>query len=206
MALFLNVPFIEKDEAKALGAKWDPTAKKWYVEDYHHYTDFKKWIIKNNRMEQYIICKAVYVVEVQHTCKKCKRQIPIIAFGFRNYISLYKEMFTYLDYTDKVHIVPFFKPMPDAILQFVKEKYSFDKHYTKRIKKEYYANCCKYCGSIQKEYDLFEDFDSPFWIKKTDHVVFYEFLLKDDILVDEIDDDNTFDEIYFDARNVIRKA
>lgn len=27
----LNVPFAEKDEAKQLGARWDPKRRKWYV-------------------------------------------------------------------------------------------------------------------------------------------------------------------------------
>lgn len=30
-ALYLNVPFAEKDKAKNLGAKWDASRKKWYV-------------------------------------------------------------------------------------------------------------------------------------------------------------------------------
>ena len=29
--IYLNVPYAQKDAAKALGAKWDPTHKKWYV-------------------------------------------------------------------------------------------------------------------------------------------------------------------------------
>jgi hypothetical protein len=29
--VFLKVPFAEKDQAKALGARWDATQKKWYV-------------------------------------------------------------------------------------------------------------------------------------------------------------------------------
>lgn len=29
--LYLEVPFKEKDEAKRLGARWDPNMKKWYV-------------------------------------------------------------------------------------------------------------------------------------------------------------------------------
>ncbi|MCX7084250.1 MAG: DUF5710 domain-containing protein [Methylococcales bacterium] len=28
---YLNVPYAQKDAAKALGARWDPTQKKWYV-------------------------------------------------------------------------------------------------------------------------------------------------------------------------------
>ena len=29
--IYLNVPYAQKDAAKALGATWDPTHKKWYV-------------------------------------------------------------------------------------------------------------------------------------------------------------------------------
>ncbi|RKT83174.1 hypothetical protein SAMN05421805_105348 [Saccharopolyspora antimicrobica] len=29
--IWLDVPFAEKDEAKARGARWDPTAKRWYA-------------------------------------------------------------------------------------------------------------------------------------------------------------------------------
>ena len=31
--VYLNVPFERKDEAKELGAKWNPQKKKWYYED-----------------------------------------------------------------------------------------------------------------------------------------------------------------------------
>lgn len=33
MTVLLAVPYEQKDEAKALGAKWNPTLKKWYVPD-----------------------------------------------------------------------------------------------------------------------------------------------------------------------------
>ncbi len=29
--LILNVPYEQKDEAKALGARWDVTQRRWYV-------------------------------------------------------------------------------------------------------------------------------------------------------------------------------
>jgi hypothetical protein len=41
MALYLNVPFAEKDEAKALGAWWDAGKKKWYVRDKQNYRKFQ---------------------------------------------------------------------------------------------------------------------------------------------------------------------
>ncbi|MFC0252455.1 DUF5710 domain-containing protein [Massilia consociata] len=41
--LFLNVPYAEKDEAKALGARWNPTKRRWYVPDGVATAAFAKW-------------------------------------------------------------------------------------------------------------------------------------------------------------------
>ncbi|MGZ5075491.1 MAG: DUF5710 domain-containing protein [Methylobacter sp.] len=40
---YLNVPFAQKDEAKALGAKWDAIKKKWFVPADKDITLFAKW-------------------------------------------------------------------------------------------------------------------------------------------------------------------
>jgi hypothetical protein len=40
----LEVPFKEKDEAKQLGAWWDPEIKKWFVPPGKDLQLFKKWI------------------------------------------------------------------------------------------------------------------------------------------------------------------
>jgi hypothetical protein len=41
--LFLTVPYAEKDEAKALGARWNPTKRRWYVPDGVATAPFAKW-------------------------------------------------------------------------------------------------------------------------------------------------------------------
>ena len=43
--LILNVPYKEKDQAKALGAKWNPDIKKWYVQNRQDYVKFCKWVV-----------------------------------------------------------------------------------------------------------------------------------------------------------------
>ena len=40
---YLNVPYAQKDEAKALGAKWDASKKKWYAPGNLDITLFEKW-------------------------------------------------------------------------------------------------------------------------------------------------------------------
>ncbi len=41
--IFLTVPFAEKDQAKALGARWNAAQKKWYVPDGANSALFEKW-------------------------------------------------------------------------------------------------------------------------------------------------------------------
>lgn len=40
----LQVPFAEKDEAKRLGARWDPANKTWYVKDVENLAAFARWL------------------------------------------------------------------------------------------------------------------------------------------------------------------
>lgn len=41
--IYLNVPYAQKDEAKALGARWDAARKKWYVLAATDIALFAKW-------------------------------------------------------------------------------------------------------------------------------------------------------------------
>ena len=40
----LKVPFNEKDQAKALGARWNAELKQWYVPQGVNSTPFEKWL------------------------------------------------------------------------------------------------------------------------------------------------------------------
>jgi hypothetical protein len=44
MRINLVTPFAEKDAVKALGARWDPKIKVWYVTDAPDLTPFARWI------------------------------------------------------------------------------------------------------------------------------------------------------------------
>lgn len=44
MRINLVTPFAEKDAVKALGARWDPAKKCWYITDVADLTPFLRWI------------------------------------------------------------------------------------------------------------------------------------------------------------------
>lgn len=47
---YLNVPFSQKDEAKALGARWDAIARRWYIPQplLNEAEKFSKWFMEDN--------------------------------------------------------------------------------------------------------------------------------------------------------------
>jgi len=52
--ILLEVPFAEKDQAKALGARWNPAEKKWYIPDELEANQdlFAKWIYQPTHSKQ----------------------------------------------------------------------------------------------------------------------------------------------------------
>ncbi len=42
---FLKVPYAEKDEAKALGARWNQDRKMWYVPEGTDEAPFARWVV-----------------------------------------------------------------------------------------------------------------------------------------------------------------
>ena len=51
--VYINVPYSEKDEAKALGAKWDKQEKSWFVEPGADRKAFQQWLdpARENRLD-----------------------------------------------------------------------------------------------------------------------------------------------------------
>lgn len=44
MRINLTTKFAEKEAVKALGARWDPIRKNWYIENVEDLTPFMKWL------------------------------------------------------------------------------------------------------------------------------------------------------------------
>ena len=52
MRINLSCPYSEKDQAKALGAKWDADRKVWYIAGVEDLTPFSRWIPLLGRMSE----------------------------------------------------------------------------------------------------------------------------------------------------------
>lgn len=89
----LNVPFAEKDEAKSLGAWWDPHARTWYVPPGKDPAPFKKWVGAETAGEPnepeglLVLDPPVFAVESQTVCWKCDRSVPVASLACKSYKS-----------------------------------------------------------------------------------------------------------------------
>ena len=66
---YLNLPYAQKDAAKSLGARWDPTQKKWYVSANVDISLFNAWRIES----------VSDLVNIQDLLTTPKDSLPVIA-------------------------------------------------------------------------------------------------------------------------------
>ncbi|MDN3224173.1 DUF5710 domain-containing protein [Pseudomonas nunensis] len=82
----LEVPFAEKDEAKALGARWDPKAKIWYAPDGVPGELFARWMLFGHRSDlehepEFCLRSPYYfIVESASDCWRCSRITDVYSF------------------------------------------------------------------------------------------------------------------------------
>lgn len=169
--LYLDVPIYEKEQAKALGARWDQKVKKWYtIIRKGIYRDFSRWIIKESG-SALIAMKHIYIVEGWGKCPKCSKMTKVIALGLSECIIISGEPGDiYCDICDDTKYgetgvtlawVDDEDKIPPKLLKYLKEHYSVKMGGATEKSKDF-ANYCNYCGRRQSNRFLFESFGSPF--------------------------------------------
>lgn len=208
--LFLEVDYDIKDKVKKLGAKWNPVVKKWYVEKKEDYNKFAHYIVKN--YEDAIVVKDyIYLVISERSCWKCGKETKVIGLCIpkrTNYINspLFKwdngefdeesdeynykkfnfpaEEFEIEDVTD--YEIISLGNISTKLLKIVEDKYNYKLKYSKTTKTKEYSNCCQHCDSLQGNYFLFNELDSPFIVTSTEmarNLTFVKFKLKNDFIL-----------------------
>ena len=166
--LYLDVPYKEKDEAKALGAKWNPSLKKWYVQDKKDYYKFLKWTLGDEECAT-IVCDHIYIVEGERECFKCHKPTKVIGFGVENMFELsnpgiYDNVDNPCKYLDnEIHITNYLENSTDDFLKFLSQRFGYYSDYSRIAGRDFY-NHCSHCGVLQGNFYLFAEVDSPFFI------------------------------------------
>lgn len=161
--IFFTVPYSDKEIVKSLGAKWNPSIKKWSYFGYHNeYIKFAKWIMGDEN-EIVIATDYIYILEAKKKCYRCGKETRVVALGVADYVKLSKEfgdeIYIDLVYDDEnISLVSELRPkdIPPKILEYLETNYSL--RFGKSTQRgEYYANHCDHCNTIQGDnYVLYE--------------------------------------------------
>ena len=142
MKMYLNVPYREKDQAKKLGAKWDPQTKKWYIDEDASLEEFQSWL------PAYL-----YIVIGKQQCWLCKKETRVVSFGVP-YI---------FDVVWSLALLPRLECIPYEIRKYILDQgINYKKKFSKTTGLYQLNNCCEHCDSLQGEFFLFNEPDSPF--------------------------------------------
>ncbi|MCI7766650.1 MAG: DUF5710 domain-containing protein [Oscillospiraceae bacterium] len=187
MAILLDVPYAEKDQAKALGALWNPEIKRWYAKNRYSYPKLKRWISQNENF--FIICEQLYIIQGERICFKCGKKTRVIGYGVESYFEFGDEVDNgvYHDKGGEIHVTDYIAPFPDKLLNYVQSNYNYKEKYSKFAGCTYLANCCDNCDTLQGDYFLFNEVDSPFWINDesdASKLKLYRIPLEYDLVVD----------------------
>lgn len=176
--VYLNVSYLEKEEVKKLGAKWNPERKQWYyIGKPEDYIKFAKWLFNIETHERImILCDYVYIIEGKRECWKCGKETKVIGIGIEKFIEIYdtdeedeegnpiygikiqgfdNEKELYIGWCDEE------KEIPSFLLKYLKENYTVKTGFS-RIAGRSFANHCEHCGAIQGNNYIFDEFDTPF--------------------------------------------
>ena len=87
----LNVPYADKDQAKALGARWEPSRRCWYVPDGLDLQPFRRWIPEQGSSlpGSNLRSAETYVVTAPRRCWSCEQTTTVAGFlmapGFEDF-------------------------------------------------------------------------------------------------------------------------
>lgn len=179
MPLLLNVPYSQKDEAKSLGAKWNPKLKKWYTDTPNEYHKFRKWF--KNQSTNLIVRESLYIAVGHNICFKCKRDTMVISFAAENYVLLDEESKIY---NGDINFISDSENIPFELQKYLNDNYKYYKGYSKTTRSNYFGNHCNNCGVLQGNFFLHCEPDSPFFIDSEEcakKLVIYTIKLRNDL-------------------------
>jgi hypothetical protein len=167
---FLNVPYLEKDKAKLLGARWDAGQRKWYVPPELDTSTFARWnpqpleeapdsgvshAVGKSKSRVASLDPGLYLLHSTHRCWQCSTDTDVVALvvsGLLNGRKLSRAMVV----TDVSRL----SSEVEEVLR--REMPGYRKDYSKTAGGRYYMNHCGSCDAKLGDFFLHEEVDCAF--------------------------------------------
>ncbi|MBC1181878.1 hypothetical protein HF680_04310 [Brevundimonas sp. WCHBH090558] len=162
----LNVPFSDKDEAKRLGAGWNPSRRTWYIPPGRDPQPFAKWLPAGEVQRPYgVFAYEAYLVTATEFCWRCGDRFTAIGFllapglvvadGPERRRETLKD-WAFIEYATRL--------APDVARVAQKVQPAYREGYSRTTNNRYWANHCPSCQALQGDFHLYSEPDGAFWL------------------------------------------
>lgn len=155
MKIMLNVPYAEKEAAKAQGAVWDATHKTWCVDSIAKMQRAKKWAYPHN-----IICENLYLLTMEKACWSCGKKIPVYLLATDKSYCADED---YRENTD-IQILTYVTSVPAPLKTYL-QSLRYHPSFSKQVNQTYFINHCPHCQNVQGDNYLHELPEQAFYRK-----------------------------------------
>ncbi len=163
----LNVPFSEKDEAKRLGARWNPQRRIWYVPPGVDPRPFARWRSDGESAKPYrLSSREAYLVTADEQCWRCKESFQAVAFLMAPGFVIDEQAdggdrdsladWGFAEYVTRLS--------PDAVRFAQAIQPAYREGYSRTTESRYWANHCPACKALQGDFHLYSEPDGAFWL------------------------------------------
>lgn len=150
----LEVPFAEKDEAKALGARWDAASRTWYLSAGLDPAPFRRWLPGVKEEGETELLPPVYSVESKSECWRCGRVSSVATVAAESFVARREsedgappellEDPVELD----LYVFSGIEYLPEELVEEVRKVSSrYRKRFSKTAGVSYYMNHCAFCDA-----------------------------------------------------------
>ena len=148
----LEVPFSEKDEAKARGARWDAVTRTWFVPLGVDTTPFQTWIPETEDGLTKLL-PPVFVVESSTACWKCGGRVKVGAIAASSFVESLDDSAAELD----LYLFSGITYLPTDLAAAVRTlNPGYRLRYSKTAGMKYYMNHC-ICGAQLGDFFMYSE-------------------------------------------------
>lgn len=155
----LDVPYSEKDEAKALGARWNQDIKSWTINADQDTSKFEKWLPKTP--EYSIRADSFSIVRGQTQCWKCHQSTEVFGIRIESGTDLVDGQQEQIDGAMLAFVEHLSGDHEAKIKDATDGRLYRDR--SKTVDSSYLMNHCQHCGVKQGDYGLHQEPGAVFY-------------------------------------------
>jgi hypothetical protein len=168
MPTYLNVSYEDKDDAKRQGARWDATARRWYVPDGVPLGPFARWQPAAVEGEEALIAP-IFLRKSSEPCYKCSAVSEVFCLGatavrdvdVEDDGGVYKHEHDNLPGLVNVANLEQLDARLVAALARLAPRYKLDYSHTQRA--QVWINHCQHCGAKLGDFYMHNEPDGAFF-------------------------------------------